>query len=61
MLNRQGLSVLVHPNTGRPRRDHLSDALWLGEPLEITPDPYLVEEEPAEPELVPNTNPRVQP
>ena len=35
MLNRSGLSVLVHPNTGAPRDDHLVHALWLGEPLAI--------------------------
>src|SRR5690606_22359557 len=33
MLNRSGLSVLVHPNTGAPRDDHLVHALWLGEQL----------------------------
>ncbi|HEY3675224.1 MAG TPA: DOPA 4,5-dioxygenase family protein [Candidatus Tumulicola sp.] len=41
MLNRTGLAVLVHPNTGRPRRDHLNDSLWLGEVLELIVDPYL--------------------
>jgi aromatic ring-cleaving dioxygenase len=35
MLNRGELSVLVHPNTGRARSDHLVHALWLGERLEI--------------------------
>jgi DOPA 4,5-dioxygenase len=30
MLNRQGLTVLVHPETGRPRDDHLLNAMWLG-------------------------------
>jgi aromatic ring-cleaving dioxygenase len=35
MLNRLDLSVLVHPNTGRERDDHLRNALWLGTPLRI--------------------------
>ncbi len=35
MLNRQGLSILVHPQAGRPREDHLVRALWLGEKLPI--------------------------
>jgi len=35
MLNRQGLSVLLHPNTGRARDDHLLHACWLGEPLAL--------------------------
>ncbi len=34
-LNRQGLTVLVHPNTDRPRDDHLLHALWLGEDLPL--------------------------
>jgi aromatic ring-cleaving dioxygenase len=41
MLNRNGLAVLVHPNTGRPRRDHLDDSLWLGRVLDLITDPYL--------------------
>jgi aromatic ring-cleaving dioxygenase len=43
MLNRDGLAVLVHPNTGRPRRDHLNDSLWLGEVLQLIVEPYLTE------------------
>ncbi|CAM6089088.1 unnamed protein product [Calypogeia fissa] len=30
-VNRRGLSVLVHPNTGRPRDDHLVNGLWIGD------------------------------
>jgi DOPA 4,5-dioxygenase len=35
MLNRQGLSVLVHPETGDARADHLVHAAWLGEQLSL--------------------------
>lgn len=35
MLNRLGLTVLVHPNTDNPRADHLRHALWLGEVLPL--------------------------
>ena len=34
-LNRQGLTVLVHPETGRQRADHLHHAQWLGEALPL--------------------------
>jgi DOPA 4,5-dioxygenase len=35
MLNRNGLDVLVHPNTLAPRDDHLQQALWLGDKLAL--------------------------
>jgi DOPA 4,5-dioxygenase len=35
MLNRAGLTVLVHPNTDNPHDDHLEHALWLGEKLDV--------------------------
>lgn len=44
MLNRRGLSVLVHPNTGAPRDDHLIHALWLGRPLVLKPEVLPVRE-----------------
>ena len=34
-LNRLGLTVLVHPNTKRPRDDHAVHALWLGAVLPL--------------------------
>ena len=34
-LNRQGLSVLLHPETGRQRADHTTHALWFGTPLPL--------------------------
>ncbi|HWA80318.1 MAG TPA: DOPA 4,5-dioxygenase family protein [Acetobacteraceae bacterium] len=35
MLNRMGLTVLIHPETGRPRDDHTHHAAWLGEALPL--------------------------
>lgn len=34
-LNRDGLTVLVHPETGRARADHLDHALWMGAVLPL--------------------------
>ncbi len=39
MLNRDGLSVLVHPNTGFAKADHLVNALWLGEQKQLIVGP----------------------
>ena len=38
MLNRQGLAVLVHPETGNDYKDHAEHALWLGEMLPLKLD-----------------------
>jgi aromatic ring-cleaving dioxygenase len=38
MLNRLGLTVLVHPNTDDARADHLVHALWMGEVLPLNAD-----------------------
>ncbi|MFO1048517.1 MAG: DOPA 4,5-dioxygenase family protein [Geminicoccaceae bacterium] len=35
MLNRRGLDVLVHPETGDDLTDHTQHALWLGKPLPL--------------------------
>lgn len=35
MLNRAGLSILVHPETGSPVEDHTDNALWLGTALPV--------------------------
>jgi len=35
MLNRRGLAVLVHPETGHERPDHTAHAAWLGEVLPL--------------------------
>lgn len=35
MLHREGLDVLVHPNTGDAVADHTLHSLWLGEKLQL--------------------------
>jgi DOPA 4,5-dioxygenase len=56
MLNHGRLSILVHPNTANPRRDHSSNALWIGRSLvlhiETLPDESAPEQPPS-----PNTSP----
>jgi aromatic ring-cleaving dioxygenase len=39
MLHRQGLDILVHPNTGDALADHTDHALWLGEKLPLNLEP----------------------
>jgi aromatic ring-cleaving dioxygenase len=41
MLNREGLTILVHPETGDDYRDHAFHALWLGEKLSLRLDVLL--------------------
>ena len=37
-LNRAGLTVFIHPNTGDALADHAHHALWMGEVLELKLD-----------------------
>lgn len=61
MLNRLGLTVLVHPNTDNERADHLIHALWMGQILPL--DASGLSESlhaggRSHTEVVPNTEPR---
>jgi aromatic ring-cleaving dioxygenase len=60
MLNHGRLSVLVHPNTSNPRRDHLADPLWIGTPLAVHGD-KLPEHSEMEQAPAPNTRPVLRP
>lgn len=39
-LNRRGLQVLVHPDTGDDLADHSTHAMWLGESAELKLDQF---------------------
>jgi len=60
MLNHRELSVLIHPNTGRSRDDHLLHALWLGERLPVRGEVLSndLKQDVISP-VVPNTTPQV--
>lgn len=61
MLNHQALSILIHPNSGRPRDDHVLNRLWLGAPLalkeEVLPEREDEAEEPGEANTAPSLTP----
>jgi DOPA 4,5-dioxygenase len=61
MLNHDGLSILVHPNSGRPRQDHVDDRIWIGAPLPLAEE--VLPEREDEPEGVGdiNTAPMLKP
>jgi DOPA 4,5-dioxygenase len=56
MLNRQGLTILLHPNTGHPRADHETHPFWFGEVLPVKAD-VLPEVSEDAMEMEPNTRP----
>ena len=60
MLNHGRLSILVHPNTTNPRRDHLIDPIWIGPSLLVHGD-KLPDEAEGEQALPPNTQPTLRP
>ena len=60
MLNHDGLSILVHPNTVNPRRYHVLDPFWIGTALPIH-DEKLPSESELEGAPLPNTTPHLSP
>jgi DOPA 4,5-dioxygenase len=56
MLNRAGLAILLHPNTGRPRDDHEIHPFWFGEILPLKAE-ILAEISDEALEMEPNTKP----
>jgi aromatic ring-cleaving dioxygenase len=60
MLNHGRLSILVHPNTTNPRRDHVADSLWIGPTLAVHGD-RLPEQAALEQAPQPNTHPMIAP
>ena len=61
MINHGELSILVHPNSGLVRRDHIMDSLWIGPRLSLVEDELPEREDPPEPPQEPNTSPTIDP
>lgn len=61
MLNHGGLSILVHPNSGRPRQDHVADRIWIGAPLPLAEEALPEREDEAEGPGEVNTAPTLAP
>lgn len=61
MLNRRGLAMLIHPNTGRLKSDHLNHAIWMGRIVGIHSEPLPEHDSEPDAEIVPNTHPTVKP
>ena len=57
MLNRGGLSILLHPNTRFQKEDHLTTSFWLGDRLPLINTDQLEDEAEPEGRVVPNTVP----
>jgi DOPA 4,5-dioxygenase len=57
MLNRGGLSILLHPNTRFQKQDHLTTSFWLGDKLPLINTDQLEDEAEPEGRVVPNTVP----
>ncbi|MDG4883048.1 DOPA 4,5-dioxygenase family protein [Mesorhizobium sp. WSM4884] len=57
MPKSRGLSILIHPNTTNPKRDHLVGPIWIGRALAVNGE-VLGNEEEAEEALEVNTGRR---
>ncbi len=61
MLNHGRLSILVHPNSGRPRKDHVEDRIWIGKALPLADEVLPEREDGPETAGAPNTTPSLRP